>query len=100
MERGDEEARSAEVQHQDDAQAPGQGRRPVRRGVREEGETAGAEVSRGEWLARQLLPPASALSIHDVVARAGWLHTAGGTGPYLSLLARIPGLKRQQVDEA
>ncbi|HUJ14319.1 MAG TPA: crosslink repair DNA glycosylase YcaQ family protein [Thermoanaerobaculia bacterium] len=37
-------------------------------------------------------------SIADVVRRAGWIHSAGGTGPYLSLRARIPSLTRQQVD--
>lgn len=29
----------------------------------------------------------------------GWMHSAGGTGPYLSLKARLPGLHRQEVDD-
>jgi hypothetical protein len=53
-----------------------------------------------EWCARQLLPPPERLpSIVDVVRLAGWLQSAGGTGPYLSLRARLPGVTRQQVDE-
>jgi winged helix DNA-binding protein len=52
-----------------------------------------------EWLARQLLPPRDGASIADVLRSAGWIHTAGGTGPYLSLKARIPKLTRQDVDD-
>jgi hypothetical protein len=48
---------------------------------------------------RQLLPPRSGVSIADVVERAGWIPSAGGTGPYLAFRARIPSLNRQDVDD-
>ena len=38
--------------------------------------------------------------IADIVRNIGWIHSAGGTGPYLSFKARIPALTRQQVDYA
>jgi len=56
-------------------------------------------VSREQWLARQLLPRGGR-SIADVVARGGWMHTAGGTGPYLAFRARLPEIDRQQVDDS
>ncbi len=55
-------------------------------------------MSRDEWLARQF--PNGTLSIGEVVSRTGWMHSAGGTGPYLSLKARKASLTRQQVDDA
>jgi hypothetical protein len=53
-----------------------------------------------QWFERQLLPPRHSISIADVVAKAGWIPSAGGTGPYLSIRARIPGANRQDVDDA
>jgi hypothetical protein len=53
-----------------------------------------------QWMERQLLPPRENVSIADVVAHAGWIPSAGGTGPYLALRARIPSLTRQDVDDA
>ncbi|HEX3070762.1 MAG TPA: crosslink repair DNA glycosylase YcaQ family protein [Thermoanaerobaculia bacterium] len=53
-----------------------------------------------QWLERQLLPPRSGVSVADVVTRAGWIPSAGGTGPYLAFRARIPSLTRQDVDDA
>lgn len=38
-------------------------------------------------------------SAHDVLARAGWMRTVGGAGPYLGLHARA-GLSRAAVDAA
>jgi hypothetical protein len=52
-----------------------------------------------QWFERQLLPPRHGISIADVVAKAGWIPSAGGTGPYLSIRARIPGINRQHVDD-
>lgn len=52
------------------------------------------------WFERQLLPPRHGVSIADVVDKAGWIPSAGGTGPYLAIRARIPGISRQQVDDA
>ncbi|HKO02344.1 MAG TPA: crosslink repair DNA glycosylase YcaQ family protein, partial [Thermoanaerobaculia bacterium] len=53
-------------------------------------------MNRDEWLARQF--PGGKLSVADIVRRTGWIHTAGGTGPYLSLKARHHGLTRQHID--
>lgn len=36
----------------------------------------------------------------EVVRRVGWLHHAGGSGPYLSIAARIPAVTRREVDQA
>jgi hypothetical protein len=41
-----------------------------------------------QWLERHLLPPRPGVSIADVVTRGGWIPSAGGTGPYLSIRAR------------
>jgi len=54
-------------------------------------------MSREQWLARQF--PVEKLTIADIVRRTGWIHTAGGTGPYLSLKERHPALHRQHVDD-
>jgi hypothetical protein len=51
------------------------------------------------WFERQLLPPRHGISIADIVTRAGWIPSAGGTGPYLSIRARIPTTSRQDVDD-
>lgn|GEM_PF-6313539 len=53
-----------------------------------------------QWFERQLLPPRHGISIADVVDKAGWIPSAGGTGPYLSIRARIPRINRQDVDDA
>jgi hypothetical protein len=53
-----------------------------------------------QWFERQLLPPRRDISITDVVANAGWIPSAGGTGPYLAIRARIPNVTRQDVDDA
>ncbi|HLJ74902.1 MAG TPA: crosslink repair DNA glycosylase YcaQ family protein [Thermoanaerobaculia bacterium] len=37
-------------------------------------------------------------SVADVIRGIGWMHSAGGTGPYLSLRARMQSLTRQHVD--
>jgi len=49
---------------------------------------------------RQLLPPRPGVPVADVVARAGWIPSAGGTGPYLAFRARIPSIAREDVDNA
>ncbi len=38
------------------------------------------------------------MKVVDIFNRGGWMHSAGGTGPYLSLKARLPELHRQDVD--
>jgi hypothetical protein len=51
-------------------------------------------------MARQLLPPRGGVTVADVVDKAGWIPSAGGTGPYLAIRARIPSITRQDVDDA
>ena len=53
-----------------------------------------------QWMERQLLPPRGGVSVADVVANAGWIPSAGGTGPYLAIRARIPSITREDVDDA
>lgn len=50
-----------------------------------------------EWLARQF---SGASTITGVLESAGWIHTAGGTGPYLALRARLATVRRGQIDDA
>jgi len=49
---------------------------------------------------RQLLPPRPGVTVAEVVDRGGWIPSAGGTGPYLAIRARIPSVTRQDVDDA
>jgi hypothetical protein len=53
-----------------------------------------------QWMERQLLPPRGGVTVADVVDKAGWIPSAGGTGPYLAIRARIPSITRQDVDDA
>jgi hypothetical protein len=56
---------------------------------------------RAWWLRRQGLTRATAPStIADCVRRAGWIPTAGSTGVYLSIRARLPGVSRDAIDRA
>jgi hypothetical protein len=53
------------------------------------------------WLRRQGLIPATApKTIEACVRQAGWLPTAGSTGVYLSIRARMPGASREAIDRA
>ncbi len=38
------------------------------------------------------------MNVVEMVRSIGWLHQTGGSGPYLSLAARMPGLGRAEVD--
>jgi Winged helix DNA-binding domain len=38
------------------------------------------------------------VKVVNIITRGGWMYSAGGTGPYLSLKARLPELHRQEVD--
>jgi hypothetical protein len=40
------------------------------------------------------------VTVAEVVDRGGWIPSAGGTGPYLAIRARIPAISRQDVDDA
>jgi len=52
---------------------------------------------RAEWSARHGL--GACTSVVDA-ARRGWTYQTGGSGAYLALRARVPGLRRSDVDEA
>jgi hypothetical protein len=41
---------------------------------------------------RQLLPPRAGVTVADVGDKGGWIPSAGGTGPYLAMRARIPSI--------
>jgi len=49
---------------------------------------------------RQLLPPRAGVTVAEVIDKAGWIPSAGGTGPYLAIRARIPSITRLDVDDA
>jgi hypothetical protein len=51
------------------------------------------------WFEQQGLDNPSKKSAASVLSASGWVHTAGGQGPYLSLFARV-GLGRAEVDAA
>src|SRR5436190_17151681 len=56
---------------------------------------------RAWWLRRQGLTPSNApKTIEACVRQAGWLPTAGSTGVYLSIRARMPGASREAIDRA
>lgn len=52
---------------------------------------------RAEWSTRQGL---GACSSPVDAARRGWTYQTGGSGAYLALRARVPGLRRADVDDA
>lgn len=54
--------------------------------------------ARAFWVARQGLASPQEGSLHDIVARTGWLRTLGGADVYLALRARVPGVSRAAVD--
>lgn len=63
------------------------------------------ERARAFWLDRQglakpALMPAATDVLHDLVARSGWIRTLGGIDAYLGVRARIPTMRRSDVDDA
>ncbi|WP_375768185.1 winged helix DNA-binding domain-containing protein [Archangium gephyra] len=58
------------------------------------------ERVRAHWHRKQGLAEPLQASVEEVVASTGWLRTLGGVDAYLAARARVPGLKRQQLDEA
>jgi len=58
------------------------------------------EAARRVWQARQGLSAPQKGPLADVVARTGWLRTLGGVEVYLAMRARVPALKRAELDEA
>jgi hypothetical protein len=56
---------------------------------------------RAWWLHRQGLTPATApTTIAACVRQTGWMVTAGSTGVYLSIRARMRGVSREAIDRA
>ncbi|QRN98653.1 winged helix DNA-binding domain-containing protein [Archangium violaceum] len=62
--------------------------------------TLSLDRARAHWHWKQGLAEPQKGSIEEVVSATGWPRTLGGVDVYLAVRARIPGLKRQQLDEA
>jgi hypothetical protein len=56
--------------------------------------------ARAHWHQRQGLAAPVAGALEAVVTATGWPRTLGGVEVYIALRARVPGLRRQTVDEA
>ncbi len=50
------------------------------------------------WMNRQGLRAAVQGGVADAVRASGWMNSAGGTGPYIAIRARLPGCPRSEVD--
>ena len=56
---------------------------------------------RAWWFTRQGFGASTKSATLDACVRqAGWIATAGSTGPYLSIRARMPGVSRETIDRA
>ena len=62
--------------------------------------TVSLERVRAHWHRKQGLDEPIQGSVEEVVAATGWLRTLGGVDAYLAMRARVPGMKRRQLDEA
>jgi Winged helix DNA-binding domain len=62
--------------------------------------TLSLDRARAHWHRKQGLAEPLPGSLEEVVAATGWPRTLGGVDVYLAVRARVPGLKRQQLDEA
>jgi hypothetical protein len=58
------------------------------------------ERARAHWHRRQGLAEPRKGSLEDLVAATSWPRTLGGVDVYLAVRARVPGLRRQELDEA
>ncbi len=56
--------------------------------------------ARQRWAAAQELGPRTRGSLHDAVARTGWIRTLGGCEAYLALHARVDGVTVDGVTQA
>ncbi|HEX8439111.1 DNA glycosylase AlkZ-like family protein [Archangium sp.] len=56
--------------------------------------------ARAHWHRKQGLAEPLSGSVEEVVAATCWPRTLGGVDVYLAVRARVPGLKREQLDEA
>jgi hypothetical protein len=55
---------------------------------------------RAHWHRKQGLAEPFQGSLEEMVAATGWVRTLGGADVYLAVRARVPGMRRQQLDEA
>lgn len=62
--------------------------------------TLDLERARAHWLARQGLATPVKGTIEEVLARTSWGRTLGGVDVYLAVRARIPALRRKDLDAA
>ncbi|HEX8704303.1 MAG TPA: crosslink repair DNA glycosylase YcaQ family protein [Myxococcaceae bacterium] len=58
------------------------------------------EQARAHWYRKQGLDAPLKGSLENVVAATSWPRTLGGVDAYLAVRARVPGLRRQDLDEA
>jgi hypothetical protein len=56
--------------------------------------------ARAHWHARQGLAQPEKGTVDEIVASTGWPRTLGGVDVYLAVLARAPGMRRRDLDEA
>ncbi|MDY7231570.1 DNA glycosylase AlkZ-like family protein [Hyalangium rubrum] len=56
--------------------------------------------ARGHWHRRQGLAEPGKGSLEEIVASTSWPRTLGGVDVYLAVRARLPSLRRQDLDEA
>ncbi|ABF91291.1 hypothetical protein MXAN_5528 [Myxococcus xanthus DK 1622] len=56
--------------------------------------------ARAHWLRTQGLAEPLKGSLEEVVATTGWVRTLGGVDVYLAVRARVPGLRRADLDAA
>jgi hypothetical protein len=56
--------------------------------------------ARAHWHRKQGLAEPLKASLEEVVSATGWVRTLGGVDVYMAMRARVPGMKRQQLDEA
>jgi len=56
--------------------------------------------ARAFWHRRQGLAEPVKGTLEEVVASTGWLRTLGGTDVYIAARARVPGMRRRDLDEA
>lgn len=62
--------------------------------------TLSLDRARAHWHRKQGLAEPLSGSLEEVVSATAWPRTLGGVDVYLAVRARVPGLKRPQLDEA
>jgi DNA-binding transcriptional ArsR family regulator len=57
------------------------------------------QVARNCWLAAQGLDRIGKDGVVAIVRSGGWMYSAGGGGTYIALHARLPRLRREEIDQ-